>query len=252
MSKWLRMKTFQAHVAHSTPGPTSNTQNPTHSLHTNAIACSPIPLRCTLRVHPTGRHMSARGNDAEHVPVFKIFFICQSVGADIVGPTPGGTSQLRATTSIHHRPRAEARRLWNVPYTNATRVAMPPQRRRSPRPALPWKPRRGTPTRFGIQSPRRIEGSYSSQGHKDRSGTLAMKPRRLHRVKASHLSRLLGLHSQSSMTTRGWTANGLAHGLAIHLNAEGGRSKGQRDQRKRASISEWVAAPDAKAGFTAE
>ena len=54
------------------------------------------------------------------------------------------------------------------------------------------------------------------------------------------------------MTTRGWTANGLAHGLAIHLNAEGGRSKGQRDQRKRASISEWVAAPDAKAGFTAE
>ena len=67
MSKWLRMKTFPAHVAHSIPGPTSNTQNPTHSLHTNAISCSPIPLRCTLRVHPTGRHMSARGNDAEHV-----------------------------------------------------------------------------------------------------------------------------------------------------------------------------------------
>ena len=35
--------------------PTSNTQSPTRSLHTNATACSPIPLRRTLCVHPAGR-----------------------------------------------------------------------------------------------------------------------------------------------------------------------------------------------------
>ena len=56
MSKWLRMKTFQAqvtcHTPHTKSRPTSNTQSPTRSLHTNATACSPIPLRCTLCVHP--------------------------------------------------------------------------------------------------------------------------------------------------------------------------------------------------------
>ena len=48
------MKTFQAHVKcrklHNRTCRQHAESNT--SLHTNATACSPIPLRCTLRVHP--------------------------------------------------------------------------------------------------------------------------------------------------------------------------------------------------------